>query len=809
MDRRALLFVIAVTAAFFFVSLFFTHSQQEKKKEWLVQRKAYEAKQQKLHEEEIVRRTVPVTRLPLARVYGDQEGGATLSVGVWQEGRILTLAWTDHLPTTIWTRPIAGSSSEALKPLSLLTEPSAAGDPVLYGEKGTVSAASVEELGRTDVQLVRFWRDATGEHLTVTLGEYVNGRFRLVGVSPGGDALALMKEGETYLPVGIYRESGENIQLLADFASLENFLKVVESEVSPSVATQEHFFVLENAYQQLVFSNRGGALVELNLPFQSDSHPSSVVRKIGIDEKILEQHPADARFPSVPYFTPGNSPTGPFRENAQGTLGGYYPLLRRSLVSAKEKRPWVVPASTYGFNLVSEYPEVAELIYEVKEFDSQHIVFQAVQPHRRITKTYTLSHDPKGAPYCLSLEVSVDGDSNGLWLTTGVPEVELLSGASSPTLKYRLTRQNKPDVETISLPKDSLTVTSVEPDWICNSNGFFGFIVDPVDKVVPGYMVQYVAGLTCPSRLVLVDSQSGMYSAADFPGYNMLLPLRHNGGTMHFRIFAGPFAESILTTVDATVLKEQGVNPDYIACQSFHGWFAFISEPFAQFLLILMKFFHYLTGSWAFSIILLTAALRLMLYPLNAWSLKSMRRMQILSPELAKVQEKYKKDPKRLQLEVVNLYRTHRVNPMSGCFPLLVQLPFLIGMFDLLKSTYELRGASFIPGWIDNLTAPDVLFSWQTPLPLIGNEFHLLPFILGAVTYLQQRMTSPMPKDASKLTDQQRQQKAMATIMPLLFTVMFYKVASGLNIYWLSSMVFGILQQWFTNWQMKAPEKSQ
>src|SRR5262245_43695414 len=150
----------------------------------------------------------------------------------------------------------------------------------------------------------------------------------------------------------------------------------------------------------------------------------------------------------------------------------------------------------------------------------------------------------------------------------------------------------------------------------------------------------------------------------------------------------------------------------------------------------------------------------------------------------------------------MNLYREKGVNPLSGCFPLLIQLPFLIGMFDLLKSTFELRGASFIPGWIDNLTAPDVLFSWSTPIYFIGNQFHLLPILLGIVMFLQQKMSAPsIPVE--KMTDQQRQQKAMGTIMPLIFTFMFYHFPSGLNIYWLSSMLLAMLQQWWMQRNIK------
>ena len=170
--------------------------------------------------------------------------------------------------------------------------------------------------------------------------------------------------------------------------------------------------------------------------------------------------------------------------------------------------------------------------------------------------------------------------------------------------------------------------------------------------------------------------------------------------------------------------------------------------------------------------------------------------MQEIAPRVTVIQEKYKKEPKRAQTEIMTLYKEKGVNPLSGCFPLLIQLPFLIGMFDLLKSVFELRGVSFIPGWIDNLTAPDVLFSWNYPLLFFGNQFHLLPFLLGGVMWAQQRFSATTPKDKRLLTDQQKQQRLMGNIMTIVFTVMFYHFPSGLNLYWLSSMALGILQQW-------------
>jgi YidC/Oxa1 family membrane protein insertase len=217
-----------------------------------------------------------------------------------------------------------------------------------------------------------------------------------------------------------------------------------------------------------------------------------------------------------------------------------------------------------------------------------------------------------------------------------------------------------------------------------------------------------------------------------------------------------------------------------------------------------MQFFYSITKSWAAAIILLTIALRVMMYPLNAWSIKSSIKMQEIAPRVKTVQEKYKKDPKRAQMEIMNLYRESGVNPMTGCFPVLLQMPFLIGMFYLLKSSFQLRGAVFIPGWIDDLAAPDVLFSWSQPIWFFGNEFHLLPILMGVTMFLQQRLTSKLPKDGSPLSDAQKQQKMMGNMMSILFMVMFYNFPSGLNIYFMLSTILGILQQAWTMKRMQA-----
>lgn len=814
MDKRTILFVVALSCALFLVNFYFHRQHEEELKVWNQQQTAKKELKLRQLNQEIETQTASLASLPIADLYRDREGKELFGKGFLEKNHLLTFYNQKEAPKELYAK-VNGDlikldlNSQASIPSSILFYQTSSQEPLRVGE--------LSDFGEYDIQLVSFNPEK------ILLGHYSEGQLSILAekaqnlqkdlsedktpstINIPAKMLGLMQiEGE-WVPVITYNTQEKRVVFLDEIKNLN-----IES-LSPTGKTigtsferpAEQFFVLENAYQQLVFSSYGGALKEINLPFQSGDNKLSVVKEIEFDRDMVQHHPQNAHFPEYAYFTPGNKPEGPFVKHDQGKLGGYYPLIRRDLIQDSKYKSVKIPPRYYALNIVSEFPEVAELVYEVKSFTPYEIVLEAQGSHRKITKIFSIEEETKGGPYTLNLTVKVDGDARGLWIVSGVPEIEWISGSPAPALKYRITRNNKSDVENIDLPKEAMTVTTVYPDWVVNSNGFFGIIVDALTEIGAGYRAQFVSGATVPSRLVEIDQEYQVYDATKMPGYMMMLPLKPSGGLMKFRIFTGPFSSAILKQVDQTYSDPAtGYNPDYIASQTFHGWFSFISEPFAKFLFFLMKGFYAITGSWGFSIILLTVALRLMLYPLNAWSMKSTIKMQQVAPEIKAIQDRYKKDPKKAQLEIVNLYRDKGINPLSGCLPLLIQMPFLIGMFDLLKSTFELRGASFIPGWIDDLSAPDVLFRWDYPIFFIGNEFHLLPFLLGGVMFLQQRMMTPAV-DANEMTEQQRQQRAMGNMMTVVFTLMFYNFPSGLNIYWLSSMLLGILQQWWTTMKMQ------
>ncbi|MCC5832963.1 MAG: membrane protein insertase YidC [Chlamydiales bacterium] len=785
MDKRTIIFVLLVGVTFFGLNFFFSYQRDEKNREFLKQQEAAKARREAQIRADTEVRTAKFEDLPLVQLHIAPERESAVAYGIDVNGTTLTLAWDKTLPDIVYV----GEQAQILR-----TKDVVRGGPVIYApeEFENLDMTTLPGIGVFEVQLVTFPARTSPN---IFLGELKEGELTIPAGPIDQNAIALHKTDHVWLPAGFYEwRSGAfiDLQTLPNLTDMLEPLKPIP--VVEEIEKEEKYYLLENAYQQLVFSNVGGALVEINLPFESEENPHSVVKEIGFDRDIANDHPANARFPAHPYYTPDSKDVHP-----PGEIGGYYPLLRRGIWNKKTVQ---IAPQYYAINLVSDYPEMAGLIYEVKEFTPEKIVFEATQAHRKITKTYTLKPKASGPPYILDLSVRIDGDSRGLWLTSGIPEVEIMSNSSSPQILYRLSRKGKGDVEKLSLPKvkEVVTVGTVNPEWVVNSNGYLGVIMDPLTDIAPGFRATAVAGNIVPTRLSVLDPEYNPYPAAKYPGYETLLPIPTRGGTLDFRIYAGPFEESVLKAVDSYFTDpDTGENPEYVSSRSFYGWFSFISEPFAKLLFVVMSFFHTLTHSWGLSIILLTIFLRVLLYPLNAWSIKSMRRMQLLSPQIQAIQKKYKKEPKKAQIEIMALYKEKKVNPFTGCIPILIQIPFLIAMFDLLKSSFQLRGAVFIPGWIDNLTAPDVLFQWKTPIFFIGNQFHLLPILLGVVMFFQQRLTSTSPKDPKEMTDQQRQQKTMGTIMTVVFMVMFYHFPSGLNLYWLSSMLLGIVQTLVTN----------
>ena len=206
------------------------------------------------------------------------------------------------------------------------------------------------------------------------------------------------------------------------------------------------------------------------------------------------------------------------------------------------------------------------------------------------------------------------------------------------------------------------------------------------------------------------------------------------------------------------------------------GFFDFIAKPLSQFL----GFLHTYVGNYGVAIIILTIMIKALFWPLSHKSYKSMEQMKKLQPMMAKIREKYADDREKMNAEIMQLYKTYKVNPAGGCLPMLMQIPVFFALYQALLGAIELRHAAFIPHlpftdmvWLADLSAKD--------------PYYITPLIMGATMFLQQRMSPPMGDPM---------QAKIMMFMPVIFTFLFLNFPSGLVVYWLVNNVLSIGQQW-------------
>lgn len=245
-----------------------------------------------------------------------------------------------------------------------------------------------------------------------------------------------------------------------------------------------------------------------------------------------------------------------------------------------------------------------------------------------------------------------------------------------------------------------------------------------------------------------------------------------------YQAYYGPKKLSLLQTTGYNL--DKAVN---------FGWFDVLAKP----TLWLLNFFNTYVKNYGVAIILVTIAFKLAFWPIAQKGLKSMKNMQKLQPKMVKLKEKYKNDPAMLNKEVMNLYRTYKVNPLGGCLPMLLQIPIFFALYKVLLMCIELRHAPFML-WITDLSAPDRLMI-GVDIPYLGG-IPVLTLLMGASMFVQQKMT-PTTADPT--------QAKIMMFLPVMFTFMFLNFASGLVLYWFVNNLLAILQQYLINRQTHTP----
>ena len=304
------------------------------------------------------------------------------------------------------------------------------------------------------------------------------------------------------------------------------------------------------------------------------------------------------------------------------------------------------------------------------------------------------------------------------------------------------------------IPETSTVDVPGAQKWIAVKNRFFVTAMAASSEANTGFRATMVRDMTRQDYALKSVAAAAMYQN---------LPHKRT-----FTFYIGPKKQALLWDLGMRDVMEYGM----------WRWFCY---P----LVWILNACHSLIPSYGIAIILLTLLVRIIFWPLTHKSTVGMRKMQEIQPKIKALQAKFKGNPQRLQQETWQLYRTEKVNPMSSCLPMLVQIPVFIALFNVLRSSVELRYAPFL--WIADLSEPEGLFvnSW---FPWFGG-LNILP-ILMAVTMALQSALTPSTGDKS-------QQRMMMVMMPLVMLVMFYSFPSALSLYWTLSQVFSIGQMWW------------
>ena len=279
------------------------------------------------------------------------------------------------------------------------------------------------------------------------------------------------------------------------------------------------------------------------------------------------------------------------------------------------------------------------------------------------------------------------------------------------------------------------------------------------------------------------------------------LPLKNGISTDEFYVYIGPRSENELIKYNLADKNKWGIlNAKFNQALKTTGVFSLVE----MLLKWALEKIHIFIHNWGLAIIALTVILKILLFPLSKKSAMGTLKMQEIQPKMQAIQAKYRDNPQKLNEETAKLYKESGYNPVSGCLPMILQMFILFALYNVFNNYFEFRGASFIKGWIDDLSEGEYIWSWKREIPLLSsfsqNKLRLLPIIYT----LSQLVTGKITQYGGAGTAQsQSQMKFMMYGMPILFFFILYNVPSGLLIYWIVSNVLQMVQQLLINSYMK------
>lgn len=383
--------------------------------------------------------------------------------------------------------------------------------------------------------------------------------------------------------------------------------------------------------------------------------------------------------------------------------------------------------------------------------DENSITFTAVTQFGSIEKRYAISDD-----YQLNMQIKIEGNEQlegyELGFDSGIADTEEYLKMKSRD--YKITSQVNNVLNRITLAKlmkkDEVVNGSI--DWAAIKSKYFTIAVIPDD---------------------LIDAdQISAFQSNDSPAMKIRVKIDRNNIDHNYQLYLGPLVK--------TNLIHFGNGIENIV-ETSYKWSTWISKGF----LIFLKFMYGLVHSWGIVLIIFSVILKIILYPLTHKSFESTTKMQKINPLVKEIQQKYKKDPQTMNLELKKLYKEHGVNPLGGCLPMLLQMPILFALYPVLRYAIDFRQASFL--WLPDLSEPDPIW--------------VLPILMAVFMFVQQKLMAPSKQNVAEMDEKQQaaaqSQKMMMYVMPIMMFFIFKGLSSGLVLYWTVFSVIGSVQQYF------------
>ena len=422
--------------------------------------------------------------------------------------------------------------------------------------------------------------------------------------------------------------------------------------------------------------------------------------------------------------------------------------------------------------------------YSYKNADGTDSVFTLV-------KTYSF----KPNDYTFKLDITIDGGENfkGLDLSGAAytlrtaPQIGPKYNPKTDRYEYRqIVSFNGEKVKKTNIGTKQTKNYERYWMWTALAGKYFEFIVYPENKTSMSSTVVYTSE---------VDSGEDTNAQIKMTRKS----IEKNQTNDSYYIYAGPRNESELkryVSEDKNEWKLSGVHfNESLQTSGFLYWLEVVLK-------FLLENVNKIVHNWGVSIIIVTIILKMALFPITKKSLEGTQKMQKFQPKMQELQAKYKNDPQKLQVETAKMYKEIGYNPMSGCLPMIFQFIILFAMYNLFNNYFEFRGASFIKGWIDDLSVGDHIGkTFETSLPFLGwNQIRILPVIYVISQLLFGKITG---NGGTTSGQNSSQMKMMMYGMPIMFFFMFYNAPAGLLLYWTVSNIFQLGQQIVINKMMK------